>query len=175
MTQYILSAQDRAPGINAYRDNILRLLDEASTCQDFLGARSHALGLYLLAVEECGSSLLLKDTLTFDDGDHRKKVQTALRVLPDACKEFYLGVRREDASATSENVSFKKGEEAVLITEAATGSFTTAVLIDATVRHEAMYVKWDPDNGRWEQPVVADLDELQKAIEELRKFVQDNL
>ena len=48
-----MTPKDISLGVQAFKDNIQRLLDEALVCLDLLGPRSHALGIYMFAVEEC--------------------------------------------------------------------------------------------------------------------------
>ena len=143
-----MTPRDITLGVQACKDNIRRLLDEASACLYLLGSRSHALGIYVFAVEECGTALRLKDGLK--PGGHRPNIQRALRDLPSACTAFYIGVIREDGSPDQEIVSFNKGQDSVWIDLNTTGSFMTDASIDAMLRIEGMYVRWDEVNQRWE-------------------------
>ena len=92
--------------------------------------------------------------------------------LPESCKTISIGVVR-DVNYLDDVISesFKMSEESVEFDSDTTGQSTVSTTIDAILRHEGMYVRWDSANDRCGRPLSASINELTDAILGLKTFI----
>lgn len=173
-SQYFLTEEQIKRGIEFCKGRITSLLRDAETiCKDVNNSKN-AVGLYTIAIEECGKLLLLQDSLQSQkntDGKislaeeifgkgygHTKiKFNRILPDLPDGCKKVGNIVGGFSSSFSD---AFQKTKQDI------STNFQT--------RKEIFYVDWDNTKNDWKEGLDIESKDLLNVILSFKTWLDEN-
>lgn len=163
-------------GITRCKSKIDNLLYDAETICNKRNTATVAVGLYTIALEECGKLLLLQDVLTTSanpdgtfnvneeifgrgrGGHTTSKFNRILHYLPDPCKLLGNIVGGFSSGFSDE---FQKTKE--------------DVLTDFQARKNIFYVDWDDSNQKWKGGLDIESKDLKNVIKDFRNWMKQNI
>lgn len=176
MTDFLLTEQQINEGIERCRRRVESLLRDAELIIPHVNNSKNAVGLYTIAIEECGKLLLLKDCLNSQPNPDGTRVVTGdifgrgrgrhptikfdriLPNLPDPCKKIGNIVGGFSSSFSD---GFQKTKQDILT------NFQT--------RKDIFYVDWDDTAGKWSDGLDIESKDLKVAIDQFRNWIKSNL
>lgn len=171
---YHLTKNQINDGIRICYDRIQLLLNHCEIIFSKIPNSNIGIGMFTIAIEELGKLLLLQDVFnTTPNSDctfnvnteifgigvkrsHTKmKFNRVLSVLPDLCKKIgnVVGAHYEPSFSPIFNYD----------------------VTDFQLRKEVFYVDWDDVNKKWKTDVNRDGSHPQNAINELKKWISQNI
>lgn len=171
---YLLTEEQVNEGIKLCKSRITSLLHDAEIVCKNVNNSKNAVGLYTIAIEECGKLLLLQDSLKSErnsggiisidkeifgkgSGHTKIKFNRILPILPDVCKKVGNIV---GGFSSGFGDGFQKTKE--------------EVLTDFRTRKDIFYVDWDEIKNSWKSGLDIESKDLLSAISAFRKWLEDN-
>jgi AbiV family abortive infection protein len=173
-SQYFLTEEQVKKGIELCKGRITSLLHDAEIiCKDVNNSKN-AVGLYTIAIEECGKLLLLQDSLQFQrnaddkislDGEifgkglgHTKiKFNRILTNLPDDCKKIGNIVGGFSSGFSD---AFQKTKQ--------------DISTDFQIRKDIFYVDWDNAKNGWKGGLDIESKDLLSVISSFKAWLEKN-
>lgn len=172
--QYFLTEDQVTKGIELCKGRITSLLNDAENICKVVNNSKNAVGLYTIAIEECGKLLLLQDALQvqrnpdgkialdveiFGKGKGHTKIKfnRILTVLPDSCKTVG-NIVGGFSSAFSD--AFQKTKE--------------DISTDFQIRKDIFYVDWDDTKNDWKVGLDIESKDLLNVISSFKGWLKDN-
>ena len=181
---YRLKEEQLLEGINYCIDKTRELIDAAEILVKNKKTQTLALGLYTIAAEEYGKSLLLKKCKISDDkylvprilfkGNkaHGLKLKEAHNNLPTECRIFSAGVEIDFIGA-DEYVEVAVGPKGEKINVAGTGIFSAGSFpADLDARLACFYVDWNDEKKQWLHNLLVLGDDLNESIVKFKEHIQ---
>lgn len=191
MEAYSISENELRIGITLCIENVKRLTDAALALLNPYGNNQISLGLYTLAIEEFGKSLILKTCLENSNYDipidifkgrdaHRKKYEKAQKQLPQKCWECYA----EYLDVKSSSDDYEKAKQKAthldnsvvdirLISATLMKNITEKIIAEPNTRFVMFYVDWDNNLKSWKNKPVSKIaveESISAFLNEIQKF-----
>ena len=152
---------------------------------------SHALGLFVFAVEEYGKSMLLekqrkrgnslhkihKSLFGFGGRSHKRKINEGLKNLTHKMIQVETSMNvTHNVTDKAKIVSLHASKIPVSIGPSQTGSFSSKDVIDIRedIRWRCFYVDWDNNDRYWKNEFLPDKGELLTLIADLENCIKNS-
>jgi len=168
-----ISEKNVLEGIVECLTTALQLANEAEIIVKSDMNKTHALGLYIFAIEEYGKALVLKQCLNnnsecyvtrdlFSGEDaHKTKIDSAFCKLPELCKK-YKSEEHTTGESNSPGLS-------ISLTSYVTGP------TNLPLRMRCFYLNPDKRNHRWEPKPTVDTEWIKEALRLFKEHIQNEI